>query len=570
MNEQSSAIANDSHAPRSLSERGSRTWWAWLGFAAIAIVLIPAALYSPGSDSALFFISGQKILHNGAAHYRDIVDVKPPLIYHMYAAAAALFGSTTSSFRLMDYLLQLATALMIGRLVARYASRTEALLAALIYACMYVAQSYNGTALTESYVGLFAVPMIAIQLRRPRAFGMMAIGMLAGGLFLLKFSLAASLGVACVAELALFANASFGRRIRNVGMMLAGFAIVAAMLPLYLAVFDAWQGFAEVNDFLAGYLRNQTPGIVSAAREALTEVPAYFADEFSLSMVALCAFGVAISISMSDTKSDKKSDEGDEDDAVGGNGAPVDPGAWRRGHVVLLRLATLNAAVMIAGVVIEAKYRAFHFSRLLPFAAIVAAAGAVWLFGFLRARRPLGSYAWMALLGLVPVALALSPLARYARHSTAAVFWTLKGPSGFDSMYPSEELGYSYSEFAAIADTVREHGSISDEMFVSSGVAGLVYAFAHKVPTARINHAAFLIAPYAPDTWRLETARYLVSQQPRFIVAHLNDSMKEMTGSRLSSADMLRTLPGVDSLLRSAYDTAYASYHFELYERRRR
>ncbi|MBC8146001.1 MAG: glycosyltransferase family 39 protein [bacterium] len=539
----------------------SRRQLTWIATIILALVLLPAALYSPGNDSSLYFVSGQKILHQGAAHYRDIVDVKPPLIYYLYAVSAAVFGSHSQSYRLLDYMLQLATALMIAALVARYAGRTEGFIAALIYACMYVAQSYNGTALTESYVGLFAVPMILLQLKRRRRSHFVGIGFLAGGLFLLKFSLMTSLGVAIVAELMLFDD-TFARRARNVALMIAGFAGAAALLPLYLTVFDAWIGFAEMNAFLTGYLQNQTPGIGAAVREALTALPSYFTDEFSLAMLALCAIGMMLGFT-------GPSDESPDDARISN-------------RTRLLRLATLNALVMIAGVVLEAKYRAFHFSRLLPFAAIVAGIALVWITNEVRRRRPLGSYAWALLLVIVPVAIIVSPIARYVRHSAAVAFWIAKGPEGFDRMYYTEELGYSYVQLAAMRDTirsrevrytigdVRDGGPNNDAMFVSSGVAGLVYAFAGKIPEARIYHSAFLIAPYSPPQWRRETSRYLVERQPRFIVAHLNDSMEEMTGSRLSSADMLRTLPGVDSLLRNAYDTAYASNHFELYERRRR
>ena len=517
---------------------------------AIAIVMLPAALFPPGGDAALYYVSGQKILHQGAAHYRDIVDVKPPLIYHLYAVAAALFGSTVHSFRILDYLLQVVTALALARLVASAFGARLGLVAGLLYAVFYCAQSYNGTAITESYVGLLCVPMIALQLRRRHATDLIAAGALAGVLFLVKFSLATPLAAAILAELLLFDDRAL-RRLRNVGLIIGGFLAAAALLPLYLTLTDGWRGFEEMRVFTAGYLENQSPGFIAAIREALTALPAYFADEFSLTMLAGTAAGVILALR-----------------SIGGDVASDRRTSDRRTR--LLALAALNAALMIVGVVVEAKYRIFHLSRLVPFASILAAAGFALMFERARAAMPLSRYGRVAVATLVPLALVFSPLTRYARHGAGAVLWAAQGDRGFDRLYAAENLGYSFTELRAVGDRVRMGRGAGDVMVVSSSVAGLVHVFADDVPAARIYHSAFLIAPYAPDSWRSEMGRFILECRPRHIVVQLGDSMVEMTGVPLSSAAVLRELPGVDSLLRAEYDTALVTHRFELYERRRR
>lgn len=523
----------------------ARSRSTWLGIALLALLLLPAALFPPGGDAALYYVSGQKILHQGAAHYRDIVDVKPPLIYHLYAAAAAIFGSTVWSFRLLDYLLQLVTALGIGALVGRYSSRRRGFVAALVYVIFYCAQSFNGTAITESYVGLLAIPMIALQLRRRNALDFIVIGALAGLLFLLKYSLATPLAAAIAAELLLFAE-PLALRLRNAALAIGGFLVSAAMLPLYLAITDGWAGFGEMNAFIAGYMRNQSPGLAAAVQEALTALPSYFADEYSLTLLAASVAGVLLAL-----RSTRVVGERDRE-------------------TQLLGLATINAALMIVGVVIEQKYRAFHLSRLLPYAAILSSAGLAWIVSRVRAQRPLGRYGRLALMLALPVALALSPLSRYALHGAGALLWVTRGDAGFDRLYPSTALGYSFVDLRTIGEHIRGSRAPGDELYVSGSVAGLVHAFADDVPASRIYHSAFLIAPYAPPMWREEIRRFILERQPRFVVVQLRDSMEEMTGTRLSSEGALRSLPGVDSLLQWEYDTAVTTTDFELYERRRR
>src|SRR5688500_15649015 len=78
-----------------------------------ALLLVPNLGFPLGPDGSIFFVSAQKIVA-GAAHYRDIVDVKPPLIYHIYATAILLFGNAEWSIRLLDLFLQIATCWLIS------------------------------------------------------------------------------------------------------------------------------------------------------------------------------------------------------------------------------------------------------------------------------------------------------------------------------------------------------------------------------------------------------------------------------------------------------------------------
>jgi 4-amino-4-deoxy-L-arabinose transferase-like glycosyltransferase len=503
---------------------------------ALALLLLPVALFPPSGDTTLYYESGLKILREGAVHYRDIVDVKPPFIYHLYALGALLFGETTASFRILDCLVQAATAIAIVGLVTRHFDARRGAIAGLLYAVFYVAQSYNGTAITESYVGALAVPMLALQLRRRGLSSHVAIGLLGGALFLLKFSLATPVLVAAAAELFVF-EARIGVRVRNVGLILLGFLSAAALLPLYLTLGDAWQGFDEMNTFLSGYVQMQRRFSVSAIVDALALIARYLVLYFSPTMLVVATIGAWIGFR-----------------GAGGNG-PLD----RRAP--LLRLAALNLLVMIGVVALEGKFQPFHFSRVLPFASILGAVGLVRGVDRLRARPGVGRAA-MALVTLVAVA--LSPAPRYARHAIGAVRWTIAGDRGFDDHYASPGLGYSYRDLRAVGETVRRGGG---ELFVSSSVAGLVHAFSRTRPPMRIFHSAFLIAPYAPQRWRDDATFYLLTRRPHFIVAHLGDSMAQLTGTPLSSSEILHALPGVDAMLEREYDVRMVTEHFVLYER---
>ena len=133
---------------------------------------------------ALFFVSGQKILH-GALHYRDIVDVKPPLIYYLYAAAIALFGDGWISIRIFDLLVQGGTCWLMAALVRR-STRNDLMAAAapVIYLLLYFGQSYPSAAQAEGYTGLLGLGVAWQMLHGTGRLRNVVVGALCGALFL--------------------------------------------------------------------------------------------------------------------------------------------------------------------------------------------------------------------------------------------------------------------------------------------------------------------------------------------------------------------------------------------------
>lgn len=86
------------------------------------------------------------------------------------------------------------------------------------------------------------------------------------------------------------------------------------------------------------------------------------------------------------------------------------------------------------------------------------------------------------------------------------------------------------------------------------------------MPEFKIYHSGFLIAPYAPAVWKEETRAYLIERKPRFIVLQ-NDAMSHISGTEMTSAEAVRSLPGIDSLLRGDYDTVMADGMTVVFER---
>ena len=104
-----------------------------LSILVLAFVLRLAFLHEPfDRDEGFYGYIGQEILR-GSLPYRDVVDIKPPGVYYIYAGMIALVGGTTEALRIVTAFFAVITVLFIHMLARQaYGTRTG-LLAALLY-----------------------------------------------------------------------------------------------------------------------------------------------------------------------------------------------------------------------------------------------------------------------------------------------------------------------------------------------------------------------------------------------------------------------------------------------------
>ncbi len=525
----------DDPAPR---QEFSPQIWAALA-SAIFVILLPTLFHPLDADQALFNLNGSLMLRGGV-YYRDMIDMKPPLLSAIYALANFLFHAGEHSIRILDLPLQGVICWMLAALVRRSGGGDMlAGTAALCYALLYAGQGYGALAQSEGYAGLFALPMLRLLLFRRTTGGFFLIGLLAGGLWLLKFTFAAVLLVPLLAAPLLFGS-SLRATLRCGMAAAAGFALVAGVFILVLAATGAWDEFLLVTGFTRSYAATELQAPGQWAANLLTVFPRHLILDFSPLLLAALAMAMLRP----------------------GRSPKNDPG--RAGTTAdLLRVCSYGFIIMALTIIMEGKYPGYHFIRLFPFGAIPAGAGLLRMAGSI-ARRSGGSRRGLAIAGGC-IALLSGPFAYYGWHAIVPVGLRLvKGatPEGL------ARYNFSVSESMELGRYLEARKVSGDKLYVAASIGGLVYYHAGFPPATNIHHFAFVNAVYGPQIWKDSIASYLLAERPRFIVAETTDSYPSITGTPRTSEQGLRALPGIDSLLHAGYEKTLQLPHLGVYERR--
>lgn len=526
----------------------------WIAFAVLLILAVLPSLWAPfDGDQALFFVSGEKIL-KGDILYRDIVDLKPPLIYFIYAGAVGIFGKSVIAIRLVELLVQAGVIWLIVRTVRRVSGNDAwSLLSGCVYAALYFSLPFYCRGQVEGFAALPIAAIFALlvgRLRNRTAWSLPLIGVMIGLLLLLKTSFLAVLPL--VALFLLFdSDVSWKKWMGRTFMTSLGIIPPIMIAFLYLWWGNALGDFSMMQEFTKGYAAAQWGSFMTPITLAIREIPWYFVTTWSLSLSLFTLGGLYLVLFP--LRSAEQLDL-------------VRSEQWKNPNpaTFLLYLSLAAFLLLLATVAVEAKYLAWHFNRLFVPGALLAGWGCLHL-----VRRvliaPMNAFTLGVVILCIPVAVLFSPSIRYAWNNAAFLTGAVKGTEGFSQFIGMEDDAFDMRELEQVGNYIRTHREQGGRVFTASGWGGSIHFYAGDVPDFKLYHSCYLIAPYAPEEWRRQTVRYLLEEQPQFIVAQ-RDAMPHITGVDTTSLAMLHALPGIDSLLQTRYRVAMDTKMTVVYE----
>jgi 4-amino-4-deoxy-L-arabinose transferase-like glycosyltransferase len=523
----------------------SRTAWIIVG-ALLLLLLLPSLFLPLGPDESVFLVSGEKILQ-GAIHYRDIVDIKPPLIYYIYALGALLSGGGEFGIRVFDAILQLLTCWLMIRLVRRMSGNDlAAALAPIFYLLLYIGQGYGAVGQCESYVGLFGLSILHLLFFHRTPLGFLGAGILTGVLMMTKFTLGIALPAAILVELLLMED-RWREGIKHSLWIVAGFFAFASLLPIYLLATSAMENFLLVHEYVRGYTKIESNTTATWLRNFFHYIPLHFSDNYSFVLFLTTVAGMTLAL-------------------LRGRGGEMEEAEKKRREI--LGACTIFFFLLLLTVIIEGKFYHYHFSRIYPFGAILGSIGMVAAARWLRQARAPRGYSWM-MAGVAAAALILyGPFPRFGWQSMPMALELARGSEAVDTFYDRMGPYYPRTELKDVGRYLKEHRGAEERIFAASSIGALIYHFAGYVPDFGIYHSQFYIAPFSPAELKESIRSYIIDGSPRFIVIQKNDTTFDHTGSWATSDEALRQLPGVDSVLHNGYEVVKKTGYFDVYRRK--
>lgn len=337
-----------------------------------AIILLPIIAFPISSDLSVFMHGGLAIA-NGGELYKDFFDIKPPIIYYIFAGLNYLFGDNVLVYRIFDFMYQMVFLFLCTILFSKLKVKQNIIRAFLILLPIsYTILNYRDTLQVES---LAFVPMLIyfyyLMKEKLNAKSIILLGLTLG----ISISLKYTLGIIFIASIPIFLNKS-ENRVRAIILLLTQLIIGVFVLLLTISpviVQGNIGGLMATNKYLAEYSKYPPIG-AELFREMLKSL-AYSLGNF-VTVTYLFFFLLA---SIFCIKKDKRE---------------------------VLKYSIIICFLLFISVLIERKANIYHLSRLYPFLILVVSYGFVYFFKHFKFRKNIQSLAFILIF------LILSPFLR--------------------------------------------------------------------------------------------------------------------------------------------------------------
>jgi Dolichyl-phosphate-mannose-protein mannosyltransferase len=508
--------------------------------AAVAFTLIWGLpfLLSPLSTDETYFALGARTILTGDQLYEDLWDIKPPLIYALYALPIGVAGEHVEAIRAFNLLNAALVTGAVSLATWRYFGQRAAFFATGLYAFSYFPLAgFDGLGEPESFMAAPAVLAFALYRTReddanapPLAF---VSGLLLGVAVAIKFPAFLLVFGLPLAELIMrtWSGWSVGGALKRLTLAGLGFLLVQAAWIGYLVGIDAWSAFVDIQrNYTIDYNQFRWSGDVWYPRSVLSDTSWWLVNALYLTVPAWAALFFA----------------------------------FVRGPRPAVYLFASLTMLGIMSVWWQGKMFHYHWLIVVPFLAILAGYACDSLLDLLR---PLGKqtlYSASALLLGAFLIAGWGPLLR-----TYDLYDLLV--QRVDGRLTQSQLeDRYYIEFTLnrqLVAHVHENSAQSDSLYVWGFWTAPYWLADRQLPTRFVTNSG-LRADWAPEPWRQELMSDLTRSPPRFIAVAAGDNMPWLTGTPWSSdQDFCEGFPELRGFVEGQYKPVLNNGLFTLYDR---
>lgn len=424
-----------------------------------AIILLPVIAFPISSDLSVFMHGGMTIA-NGGELYKDFFDIKPPLIYYIFAALNYLFGDNVLVFRVFDFLYQMGFLFLCTILFSKLRIKQTVIRAFLILLPLsYTILNYRDTLQVES---LAFIPMLIyfyyLMNEEQNSKSLVIMGLMLG----ISISLKYTLGIIFIASIPIFLS-KYENRYKAIVLLII--QLIIGVFVLFLTISPVIlqgniDGLMATNKYLAAY--SKYPPIGAELFREMLKTLAYSLGNF-VTVTYLFFFLLA---SIFCIKKDK---------------------------IEIIKYSLLLCFLLFFSVIIERKANIYHLSRLYPFLILVVSYGLIYFLKNFKFGKNIQS------LVFILIFIFFSPLLRFINTYKIA-FDRVFNYESYVNHYTEDNTFNLLDNHLKIADYINK---LNDDKFLLINTGGnqaihyLDFKYKYKFP-----HSAFHLSPIAPELYK--------------------------------------------------------------------
>jgi hypothetical protein len=489
---------------------------------AVAVFLLFPILFLPITPDLASFICGGKVIASGGLIYKDFLDIKPPMVYYLFAGIVTVFGTSDFSVRLFDFFWHSATVLSLMWIVRRLTGNSQwAFCSGLLYSLVYAGCNYINAMQTESFIALPLFWAIYLQVTKNKTtiLKSLLIGLLIGFITSFKYSFILILPAFLICDIF---NKEFDIKKKLLHVLiisLFSFLFFSLTMPPLLNS-EVRKGFFSILSFYSYYqdLTVIGEGLIIAMLKSFS----MFAAEYLSITVLVCMFiGLYVIAKMENQ---------------------VDNNLYDRKHKLevkkLTQIVLLTSILLFFSVVIERKVFCYHVFRMVWLPLVLAGAG---LSEFIRIIKlnmqnsKIGGKVFVII--IIAFLLMFSPLSRWLFVAQNTYLY-LTDKHKYSEKY---ELPEDFSMFRIqqerIAADIKANIIPTDKVCVIANQSNIIYLLAGAERISRFAHSSFYFGLQSPQEWKTGIEDEI--RQSQWIVLQHNIANPYFNGHSLTNLEMI-------------------------------
>lgn len=499
-----------------------------------AILSLPALFFPLSGDLSVMFLGGKSIADGGKL-YVDFIDIKQPLIYYFFAVGNLFFGDAEIAPRILDYILQLLTAISTFLVIKKISANSLlGYLSATLYLLVYVTLNYSNTAQCESYVGIIIIFIIyystkdLIKTKEIFIIGGL-VGLLGGlkitfGLLILLFPL-----------IFLINNNIKASKLSSFFLFILGFVFFLVLTHLPLIDSEIFGGFKDATAFLRFY-SDFPPIDGDFIRESLKKTAIFFSDNFSILLFFSFIFALILFLNRSFDSSASK----------------------------LLMISFFIFFLFFISVALERKMMVYHYSRMILPAVVISAYGIISIYQIFREKiETSDNFTKIGAAIIISFLLLFSPLPRYFNLIAMSYFYFFD-INKYNQMFtvPQSSSNNRLAQLEVL-ENLKNNNKKDIVLVVNSG--GNIIN--HKINTkvSKFGHSCFYLSVFRIEEWRNQFLDELIRAD--CLIVQKNDRHYFMTRTNLSSYELLLNDDLYSDIIKKYYEKSIESNNFIIFKK---